>query len=186
MSRDPDQVLGRCLATCFRHESRRSFLSRLTRALFALAGVELASRALPFAPGRAAAADGGKALGKWAWCCLHGFTCEGNCNPKNGNMGKKPPDDAQGAWWVACCQNPASGMWQCLHYADYCGRRGPNWGKDCKGTETGGLLWCGWGADRPAGRYICTDIYPMGEEKKDLPTCLDGCKGGVNEGPTSG
>src|SRR5262245_47360464 len=123
MPRDPDQVVARALAACFRHESRRSFLSRLTRALFALAGVELASHALPFAPGPAAAADGEKDLGPWAWSGLHGYTCEGNCHPtQNGNMGKKPPDNAQGAWWVACCKNP-KGKWQCIHYADYCGQR---------------------------------------------------------------
>src|SRR2546428_664808 len=50
MPHDPDRTIARYLASTFPHESRRSFLSRLTRALFALVGVEVAGHVAPFSP----------------------------------------------------------------------------------------------------------------------------------------
>jgi hypothetical protein len=186
MSRDPDRAISRYLASRFRHESRRSFLSRATRVLFALAGVELASHVTPFSPGPTAA-QGAGAAEPWTWCGLHGYTCEGNCDPtKNGNNGKKPPDGPNtGSWWLACCQNP-NGKWQCIHYADYCGTNGPDWGKDCKGHRPSGSLWCGFGMDRPPGGYICTDVYAVPLQSDTIDVCQQGCTGGIDEGPDGG
>ncbi|MBI1916758.1 MAG: hypothetical protein HYS12_18790 [Planctomycetes bacterium] len=188
MARNLDQTVARFLASRFRHESRRSFLSRATRALFALAGVGLAARVLPFAPGPATASGGasGAADETWAWCGLHGYLCEGGCDPKKNPNSKRAADKPGiGAWWLACCKNP-KGKWQCIHYADYCGRRGPDWEKNCKGFKPSGQLWCGIGPDRVPGRYICTKVEKVSAESDDIDTCHKGCTGGINEeGPTS-
>jgi hypothetical protein len=182
MSRSLDELIARQLRAAFRHESRRSFLSKVTRTAFAVAGVNLASRAMASVFSPLATAAQGDPAEPWTWCGLHGYICEDNCDPtKNGNHGVKAPEMVAGAWWLACCKNP-QGKWQCIHYADYCGTKGPTWGDNCKGHQPSGPLWCGWGSTRVDGGYICTDVYVSGTASDDIDTCHRGCTGGDDEG----
>jgi hypothetical protein len=148
MTASLDQRIGQYLSASFPHQSRRSFLSQLTRGLFALAGVSLPAA---LAPNRVS----GQTTSNWDWCGLHGFLCSGNCAPGvNGNTGTLGDPSRRTSAWVACCNNPSTGLWYCVTYADYCGSRGSTWGQNCSGVNPSGLTWCG----NARGEYICTTI----------------------------
>jgi len=166
-----DHNVGNMLSNSFRLESRRSFLARLTRGLFAIAGVTLSSSI----PADTSAAETEEAEEKgggarpWEWCGLHGYLCEGNCS--GGTPGS--PSHALYAW-VACCRNPSTNRWRCVRYFDQCGRRGPKWGRNCRGPRGGpsGPSWCG-GA---SGSYVCTRISVEGNYES-AQACARGCRG---------
>jgi hypothetical protein len=168
-----DHRVGRVLAGSFQHESRRSFLSRLTRGLFALVGVSLPAVIRPYAVfGGVQPAGGGLRRHSWEWCGLHGPICAGNCHPTmNGNRGRLGMEGAPMTRWVACCKNPTTNRWRCVRYADYCGVKGPNWGVNCEGKTPSGPTWCA-GVD---GGYICTDVNVATTDYNEARDCSRGC-----------
>ena len=162
-----DQRIGQYLSASFPHQSRRSFLSQLTRGLFALAGVSLPAALAPQRVAAQAAAGG-----QWDWCGLHGFLCAGNCAPNfAGNRGQLGNPRHHMSMWVACCRNPGTGRWHCVTYADYCGTRGPTWGRGCPGVNPSGSSWCG----RSGVAYICTDIQVFSQGHHTVAACARGC-----------
>jgi hypothetical protein len=175
MTANLDQQVGTILADAFRHESRRSFMSRLTRGLFALAGVSLPAVVKPYevaAEEQPAAAQPGPRRHSWEWCGLHGPICAGNCHPTmNGNQGRMGVEGAPMTRWVACCKNPTTNRWHCVRYADYCGQVGPRYGQNCDGKTPSGPTWCS-GVN---GRYICTDVNVAMANYDDARSCSRGC-----------
>ena len=170
-----DELVSERLSAAFGHSSRRSFLHRLSRAVFALAGVHLAATA-PAAVDdtevRPPAPPAGGKPDPWEWCGLHGYLCQGNCNPQGaGNMGKLGDPARTDYAWVACCKNPG-GKWRCITYADYCGTRGSSWGTGCPGKTPSGATWCG-GA---SGSYICTDIQIGATDHDTASACTSACR----------
>jgi hypothetical protein len=183
MNENVDQRIGGYLANSFRHQSRRSFLSRLTRGLFALAGITLPATLAPRgAP--TAQAQGGRR--PWYWCGLHGYICAGNCaNNAGGNRGREAPRTDPRWAWVGCCKDPADNKWYCILYPDVMGVRGPRWGQGCPGTRPAGAVWGG----RLQGQYICTKVYHPLRGGRKIPyasnaECRRNCYPGLqNESP---
>jgi hypothetical protein len=171
MTTNFDETVGRLFADAFKHQSRRSFLSRVTRGLFAAVGVALPAVVRPYrveaqAPAAAANPDA------WAWCGLHGPICTGNCHPsENGNKGQLGREGAPMTRWVACCKNPTLNKWRCVRYADYCGVRGRTYGLNCEGKMASGPTWC----HGVQGNYICTDVNIAIEEYDNARSCTRGC-----------
>jgi hypothetical protein len=177
MSAKLDQHVGEFLAGRFRHESRRSFLSRVTRGLFALAGVTLPAAVKPYA---VHGQQGGPRRDPWEWCGLHGPICEGNCDPnRNGNRGRLGDAAAAMTRWVACCKDPMN-KWRCVRYADYCGVRGPNHGRGCRGKTPSGVTWCSGvvvrdDQNRPRSDFICTHIDVAPPNYDNARSCTRDC-----------
>lgn len=171
MSTPLDRRISQCLSAGFRHESRRSLLSKITRGLFVLAGVQLPAALAPEAFAQQPAPGGrrpSRPVGSWEWCGLHGYVCQGNCHPNApGNSGTAGDRAHPLAMWVACCQHPDSGRWRLVQYVDYCGTRGRYWGRQCQGTDPAGPTWCG-GRD---GAYVCTEVRVIATDYATAADC---------------
>jgi hypothetical protein len=174
-----DKHVSQCLSAGFRHESRRSLLSKLTRGLFVLAGVHLpatlaAEAAQPEPQPRERPRN-------WEWCGLRGYVCQGNCHQHA--PGNRPNMAIDGAhpmrMWVMCCQHPGSNRWRCVQYVDYCGRRGLQYGRNCDGTTPSGPLWCGGRRrdEREPFDYICTEVRVVETDFENQEACRRGCAG---------
>jgi hypothetical protein len=157
-----DALLGRVLRDSYAPLSRRSFLSALTRKIFALAGVSLVSEVMPFLATEARAADAP------TWCGLHGWICESGTTCYGGTPR---------ATWVQCCEIPTGTppcpmVYTCCRYTDYCAPTRPsNWGTDCHiGKQPCGLPWCG----ESGGMYLCTTVQCSGNYST-FPQCANGC-----------
>ena len=138
-----DATVGSYLAGQFRYGSRRSMLERMTRMVFGIVGVTVGGTVLPFGVPEAEAAP------NWQHCGLHGYLCQGGCT--GGRTGSGPIRS-----WQVCCRDPSCDKWFCCHYADQCGRRGPNWGVGCGGTTPSGPAWCG--DTTGIVEYVCTQV----------------------------
>lgn len=175
MTANFDEKVGRLFADAFKHQSRRSFLSRVTRGLFAAVGVALPAVVRPYSV-EAQAPAAGPRRHAWEWCGLHGPICTGNCDPRrNGNNGQLGREGAEMTRWVACCKNPASNKWKCVRYADYCGVQGPNWNRECDGKTPSGPTWCKGVSVQGQSNYICTDVNVAVTEFDDARSCTRGC-----------
>jgi hypothetical protein len=147
-----DHALGRFLQTTFANESRRSFLSRLTRYAFGAAGVTLAARAFLEVRRASAWSLPGD---PWTYCGMNGYPCDSNC-PKPGSGA----GGGIGAFWTACCLDPKCNYYVPCNYYDYCATTAPNLsGCDFRRIPSGGYnVWCG----HVGLQYWCTDISCSG------------------------
>lgn len=169
-----DRFLARKLASRTRLVSRRMFLSKLTRNVFAVAGVAIAAKAGLFEIGRLQAGSASQNLSAppanvmagpnpnpvpWEWCGLHGYVCSNTCNG-----GGVVTYTSAGYGWVQCCQNPADSKWHCCKYQDECSLTDPqnpnppDLRKGCQGIYPCGPMWC---AMPPSGSnyyYVCTNV----------------------------
>lgn len=143
---NPDEKISGTLAKRYRQESRRSFISKLTRFTFAVAGVKLANTLKVFA---------GPPLmmyqsSNWQYCGLSGYLCgTGNCS--GGTVGSGP-----GRKWNACCDaDPTCGDWRCCTYTDRC-KSTVHTPSGCSAPNgVSGLVWCG---NQSNQNYVCTDV----------------------------
>jgi len=190
-----DCSLGQSLQKNFKHESRRSFLSKMTRALFGLCGVSVAATIPPLlartAPKGAAAVPGG-----WDECGLHGVLCEGPCTPSFRGPGDEtneglnqytiPPDinEKFGAWKLCCNAGDTYPAWRCCKYNDYCGRLSVFYPEtpevECGGKNPAGTKWCGGSMYSPPDDeefydYICTQIVCETTEHGNYSDCAKVC-----------
>ena len=185
-----DNRVGRFLAGNFRHESRRSFLSQITRGLFALVGVSLPAIVKPYSvfadeeqqPPRQ------RVTHRWDWCGLHGPSCEGPCHPDRlGRRAARGELNRAMTQWVACCKNPANNKWRCVRYADHCGLlpEGLRPVRDCDGKSPSGPVWCAGVTPQSVGAttaaeadsfgYICTHVSVAATEYDEARGCARGC-----------
>jgi hypothetical protein len=150
-----DSAISRALAKPYRQMTRRSFLSGVTRKLFAAAGVGLAAEVFPFFV-QDAQASGPE------YCGLHGVPCAevGACN--GGELGTS---------WVQCCPMPVSAppcptIYRCCTYVDRCSTttQPP---QSCHGS---GTSWC----RSPTDFYWCTEVLCTGEHNT-LELCRSNC-----------
>ena len=131
--------------------SRRSVLGSAARGLLALAGVAVVGR-------RAAAAVGNGT--NFSQCAaLHGYTCEGKCEPnkgKNQNCFKSDLTQA-GSGWVGCCQLGVGNEWSCLNLWDWvCEQRESAVDRaTCAGRAPSGTVW--W-----KGKFVSDPQYFTG------------------------
>jgi len=190
-----DCSLGESLQKNFKHESRRSFLSKMTRALFGLCGVSVAATIPPLlartAPKGAAAAPAG-----WEECGLHGALCAGPCTPSLRGPGEEsneglnqythPPNINAlfGAWKLCCDAGDTYPAWRCCKYNDYCGRQSVFYPEhpdlECGGKTLAGNQWCGGSIYSPPGEeefqdYICTQIVCETTEHATWSDCAAVC-----------
>jgi hypothetical protein len=177
-----DQLVNKMLTTRFKHVSRRSFLSKLTRLAFGAAGVTVAARAalelrpaaaqVPPPPPNAPWASGG-----WQGCGLNGFLCgTGSCTP--------PANLVGGGSWSKCCFDPSCGFWFSCTYNDMCGTVARTWnGSDCSGQGIlyGATNWC-TGTTLPDGtlsqKYWCTVVACSGGGSPTEKECNGNALGG--------
>jgi hypothetical protein len=148
-----DHALGRFLQTKFANESRRSFLSRLTRYAFGASGVTLAARAfLEVRQVGAGPVDGDS----WTYCGMNGRPCNSDC-PKPGTGGY--PAGTMGSSWTQCCRDPRCNAWFPCNYYDFCATTEPNLEAcDSRRIPSGYPSWCG----NATLAYWCTDISCSG------------------------
>ncbi len=138
-----DSSIADVLKSRYGSESRRSFVSRLTRFVFGAAGVTIASRA--FVQQRPAFAAGPA----WDQCGLKGYLCgTGNCTSKGATSGSS---------WSKCCKEPTCNVWVYCSYYDFCGAAAP---VPAQAGCDGGIpantpSWCG---AAPNNVYWCTSI----------------------------
>jgi hypothetical protein len=178
-----DEVVSRALTDRFRHESRRSFLSRITRGLFGVAGFTVGATAAPyFMPMGAreahSATPQNAGVADWMTCGLNGNLCFGPCAPKKFVEGTDPqgtdglPTDKKsnyytngpdmtnaGQSWVLCCDKSGGygpKKFSCCRYLDYCGIQGTNWTGLTQGARR---LKCGGKPFDPSGAAWCGASY---------------------------
>lgn len=134
-----DASIARALGGRFQFESRRSFLSKVTRTVFALVGVGVAVWVPLFRVPAGAPAlgdqpeSGAVAANPWTWCGLRGHVCTAGTPCSTAGQ-------TQGGAWQHCCQNPADNCWYAISYVDWCGVA-PASGT-CIGNPPSGPSWC--------------------------------------------
>lgn len=148
-----DATIARRLSVRYRSQSRRAFLSRVTRSLIGFAGVAVASEVLPFFASTARADTN---------CGLHGYLCSSGTTCSGGIPGYA---------WVQCCSTDTCPQsYSCCKYTDYCGTRPAGWGSNCGGTTPAGPSWCG----SAPGAYLCTSVSCIASYGS-LAECNTGC-----------
>jgi hypothetical protein len=165
----PDADLGfaSIISKRYRSQSRRSFLSRITKASFGILGVFIAGEAPLFVVPEATASGN-----PWQWCGLHGYVCLTGCT-----AGSNPPQSQR---WVACCPDTtACHLYHCCFYTDACGS-GTGCTSSGLGTPPSGQPWCGPGST--GSGYVCTIVSCGGTGYQSSGDCLENCAG-LNEGP---
>lgn len=170
-----DSWFGTMLASKHKYQSRRSFLSQMTRVAFGAAGVALASTVRPFAPKLAHGAN--TAANPWEWCGLHGEVCgTGNCKCPVPGATHCTTASGMFATWVQCCPHPTSGCYHCCTYTDMWVDV-PFTQVGCAGTHVNGTFWVG--NNVPPGvspDYLCTIIScPSMPTANVLADCATKC-----------
>ncbi len=158
-----DAKVTNLLADCFQPESRRSFLAKVTRVVFGLAGVSMASR-IPLVGAPAYQSSG------WDLCGMAGVKCDtGNCSSTGTSKGSN---------WKACCQN--GNCWKCCTYTDYCSNAVPPNAIGCtshlgqvNGTrcDGGATVWCG----NAGSNYWCTKVSCSSTTHTTQSGCASNC-----------
>lgn len=143
--------------------SRRSVLGTAARGLLALVGVTVVGRRLP--------ADVGTGTNFSACAALHGYTCEGKCQPNNGKNKNCVRSDTtkSGSGWVGCCQMGVGNEFSCLNLWDWvCEEREDAADlKTCAGVGPGSspLWWKGTFTEQYGGgagpKYLCTEYEDL-------------------------
>lgn len=155
-----DAAFSKALRKNYSQVTRRSFLSGLTRNIFSVAGIGVASQVLPFFAPEAKAQD----WTQGAYCGLHGKICVANTQCYGGVVGYA---------WSACCKIPISTppcptVYVCCNYTDHCGDPLPNF-NGCIGPEPSGQSWCG-----AFGFYRCT-TFTCGASYNSMYACQQNC-----------